>query len=114
MTRRSCGASSSAVCTRRRCTSAPRHDGGSGVSWSLVALAAALAGAGAVSGFLAGLFGVGGGSIVVAALYQAFTYAGMPDELCMRMSLGTAFAIMVPTSAASFMGHLRRGSADAS
>jgi uncharacterized membrane protein YfcA len=84
------------------------------VTWNVLALAGALAGAGAVSGFLAGLFGVGGGSIVVAALYQAFTYAGIPDDLCMRMSLGTAFAIMVPTSAASFMGHFRRGSADAS
>jgi uncharacterized membrane protein YfcA len=68
------------------------------VTWNVLALAGALAGAGAVSGFLAGLFGVGGGSIVVAALYQAFTYAGIPDDLCMRMSLGTAFAIMVPTS----------------
>jgi uncharacterized protein len=77
-------------------------------------LTGALAGAGAVSGFLAGLFGVGGGSIIVAALYQAFTYTGLSDDLCMRMSLGTAFAIMVPTSAASFVGHLRRGSADRS
>ncbi|MBV8913086.1 MAG: sulfite exporter TauE/SafE family protein, partial [Acetobacteraceae bacterium] len=83
------------------------------MTWNLIALTGALAGAGAASGFLAGLFGVGGGSIVVAALYQAFTYAGLSDELCMRMSLGTAFAIMVPTSAASFLGHLRRGSADA-
>ena len=83
------------------------------MTWSVMMLAGALAGAGALSGFLAGLFGVGGGSIVVAALYQAFTLAGVSDDLCMRMSLGTAFAIMVPTSAASFLGHLRRGSADA-
>lgn len=73
---------------------------------------ATLAGAGAASGFLAGVFGVGGGAIVVAALYQAFSYAGLADTLCMRMSLGTAFAVMIPTSATSFLGHLRRGSAD--
>jgi uncharacterized membrane protein YfcA len=75
-------------------------------------LLATLAGAGAASGFLAGLFGVGGGAIVVAALFQAFSYAGLADSVCMRMSLGTAFAVMVPTSAVSFRGHLRRGSAD--
>ena len=82
------------------------------MSWELGVLLAMLAGAGAASGFLAGLFGVGGGAIVVAALYQAFSYAGVADSVCMRMSLGTAFAVMVPTSAMSFRGHLRRGSAD--
>lgn len=80
--------------------------------WDAFVLAGALAGAGAVSGFLAGLFGVGGGAIVVAVLHQAFAWAGTPDDLCMLMSLGTAFAIMVPTSAASFLGHLRRGGVD--
>lgn len=82
------------------------------MSSDLAVLLLTLAGAGAVSGFLAGLFGVGGGAIVVAALFQAFTYAGVADSLAMRMSLGTAFAVMVPTSAMSFRGHLRRGSAD--
>ncbi|MDP9096660.1 MAG: sulfite exporter TauE/SafE family protein [Pseudomonadota bacterium] len=82
------------------------------MSWQLSVLLATLAGAGAASGFLAGLFGVGGGAIVVAALYQAFSYAGLADSLCMRMSVGTAFAVMVPTSAISFRGHSRRGSAD--
>ena len=75
-------------------------------------LAAALLAAGAGSGLLAGLFGVGGGSIVVAALYHAFAAADVPESLRMQMSFGTAFAIMVPTSAISFLGHLRRGSAD--
>ena len=82
------------------------------MSWELGVLLATLAGAGAASGFLAGLFGVGGGAIVVAALYQAFSYAGLADSVSMRMSLGTAFAVMVPTSAMSFRGHLQRGSAD--
>ncbi len=82
------------------------------ISWSLVGLLGALAGAGAISGLLAGVFGVGGGAIVVTVLYQAFLYAGTADDLCMRMALGTAFAIMIPTSATSFLGHLRRGSAD--
>lgn len=82
------------------------------LSSELALLAAALLGAGFASGLLAGLFGVGGGSIVVAALYHAFTFADVPEELRMQMSFGTAFAIMVPTSAVSFLGHLRRGSAD--
>ena len=82
------------------------------MTWHFAVLLGTLVGAGAVSGFLAGLFGVGGGAIVVAALYQAFDYAGVVDDVGMRMSLGTAFAIMIPTSATSFLGHLRRGSAD--
>ncbi len=82
------------------------------MTWDFVMLTGALAGAGALSGLLAGLFGVGGGSIVVAMLYQAFSSAGISDALCMHMSIGTAFAIMVPTSAVSFFGHLKRGSAD--
>ena len=82
------------------------------MSSELLILLLTLVGAGAASGFLAGLFGVGGGAIVVAALFQAFTYAGVADSVAMRMSLGTAFAVMVPTSATSFRGHLKRGSAD--
>ena len=82
------------------------------MTWHLAAMLAMLAGAGAISGFLAGLFGVGGGAIVVAALYQAFSYAGVAESTCMRMALGTAFAVMIPTSATSFLSHLRRGSAD--
>ena len=82
------------------------------MSGELGVLLLTLVAAGAASGFLAGLFGVGGGAIVVAALFQAFSYAGVAEPVVMRMSLGTAFAVMVPTSAISFRGHLRRGSAD--
>lgn len=82
------------------------------MSGEFVLLACALLGAGAVSGTLAGLFGVGGGSIVVAALYHAFTAVDVPEAARMPLSFGTAFAIMAPTSATSFLGHLRRGSAD--
>jgi uncharacterized protein len=86
--------------------------GGALLSWEVALQAAALLGAGIGSGLLAGLFGVGGGSIVVTALYHAFTLAEVPENLRMQLSFGTAFAIMVPTSAVSFVGHLRRGSAD--
>jgi uncharacterized protein len=82
------------------------------LSWEIALQLAALLGAGIGSGLLAGLFGVGGGSIVVTALYHAFTLADVPESLRMQLSFGTAFAIMVPTSAVSFVGHLRRGSAD--
>jgi uncharacterized protein len=82
------------------------------ISWEFALQAAALLGAGLGSGLLAGLFGVGGGSIVVTALYHAFALADVPESLRMQLSFGTAFAIMVPTSAVSFAGHLRRGSAD--
>ena len=48
-------------------------------------LAAALAVAGACTGVLAGLFGVGGGTVVVPVLYEVFELYGVPDEIRMRL-----------------------------
>jgi uncharacterized membrane protein YfcA len=78
------------------------------VAW----LAAALAAAGACTGVLAGLFGVGGGTVIVPVLYAVFGLYGVPDEIRMPLCVGTSLAVIVPTSISSFLGHYRKGSVD--
>ena len=57
-----------------------------------------LAIAAAVAGFMAGLLGVGGGIIMVPALYYAFTVLGYDISTKMHLSVGTSLAIIIPTS----------------
>jgi len=64
---------------------------------------------GAISGLLAGLFGVGGGSLIVPVLYEAFRLVGVPDEVRMQLCLGTSIAIVVPTTIRSYLVHRARG-----
>ena len=75
-------------------------------------LAAALAAAGACTGVLAGLFGVGGGTIIVPVLYEVFGLYGMPEEIRMPLCIGTSLAVIVPTSISSFLGHYKKGAVD--
>ena len=75
-------------------------------------LAAALAAAGACSGVLAGLFGVGGGTVIVPVLYEVFRFYGVPDDIRMPLCIGTSLAVIVPTSISSFLGHYRKGAVD--
>jgi uncharacterized protein len=82
------------------------------LSADLVWLALALLGAGIVSGFFAGFFGVGGGAPVVFALYETFRVVGVPAEVRMHMSVGTALAVMLPTAGVSYLSHRRRGGVD--
>ena len=64
--------------------------------WLMLALA--LLAAGALVGFLAGVFGVGGGTVVVPILYEVFIMLGVPDELRMPLCAGTSLALIIPTS----------------
>ena len=75
-------------------------------------LAAALAAAGACTGILAGLFGVGGGTVVVPVLYEVFKLYGVPHDVLMPLCVGTSLAVIVPTSISSFIGHYRKGAVD--
>lgn len=65
---------------------------------------------GAGAGTLAGLFGVGGGLLIVPALAFAFAAQGMPAEHVMHLALGTSLATIVVTSASSARAHHRYGS----
>ncbi|MDO9418994.1 sulfite exporter TauE/SafE family protein [Pararhizobium sp.] len=78
----------------------------------LVLFALALAAAGVVSGILAGLFGIGGGAILVPVFYQMFGLLGVDDAVRMHLSVGTSTAIIVPTALRSFTAHRLRGAVD--
>ncbi len=56
-------------------------------------------------GFVAGLFGIGGGLITVPFLYYIFSLLGIDPEYVMHLAVGTSFAIIIPTSAVSVFTH---------
>ncbi len=66
---------------------------------------------GIASGFLAGLFGIGGGLIMVPVLVYAFKTVGMVTDHVVTMALGTSMAAIVFSSAQSAYGHYCKGSA---
>lgn len=78
----------------------------------LIELALLLVAVGALSGFLAGVFGIGGGAILVPVFYECFRLAGVPLEVRMPLCIGTSLAIIIPTSLASFRAHYIRGAVD--
>jgi uncharacterized membrane protein YfcA len=79
---------------------------------TLLPLIAALALAGALIGFLAGLFGIGGGAISVPVFYEVFQTLGHAPDLAMPMAVGTSLAVIIPTSIQSSRGHFQRGTVD--
>lgn len=80
------------------------------LSWLAVSMLAA----GAVTGLLAGVFGVGGGAVAVPILYELFRMVGVPEEVRMPLCVGTSLAIIIPTSIRSFTAHRAKGAVDMS
>ncbi len=78
----------------------------------LISLALALMGAGAVAGLLAGIFGIGGGAVMVPVLYQFLGTLGVEDAVRMHLSVGTSLAVIVPTSLRSYFSHKSRDAVD--
>lgn len=74
--------------------------------------AVAIAVSGVVSGLLAGIFGIGGGAVLVPVFYQVFGMLGVDEVVRMHLSVGSSIAIIVPTSLRSFFGHKARGVVD--
>jgi len=68
--------------------------------------------AGVAGGILAGLLGVGGGIVIVPALYLALSTAGMDPAITMQVAVGTSLATIVFTSLSSGYGHFKRGAID--
>ena len=68
--------------------------------------------AASVAGFMAGLLGVGGGIIMVPALYYAFTVLDFDIATRMHISVGTSLAIIVPTSIISAKTHMEHRAVD--
>ena len=63
-------------------------------------------------GFLAGLFGIGGGLITVPFLFFIFESLNINQEYLMHLAVGTSFSIIVPTSIISVLTHKKNGSVD--
>jgi uncharacterized protein len=78
----------------------------------LFELALMLVAVGALSGFFAGIFGIGGGAILVPVFYECFRLAGVPLEVRMPLCIGTSLAIIIPTSIRSFRAHYLKGAVD--
>ena len=78
----------------------------------LINLGLALLGVGAVAGFSAGLFGIGGGAIIVPALYYTFSALGYSQDVSMHGAVATSMAVIVVTSLRSAYGHHQRGAVD--
>ncbi len=78
----------------------------------LINLLAVLAVSAAVAGFMAGLLGVGGGIIMVPALYYAFTVLDFDLATRMHLSVGTSLAIIIPTSIISTKTHMEYDAVD--
>jgi uncharacterized membrane protein YfcA len=64
---------------------------------------------GIVTGTLAGLFGVGGGAVIVPVLYEVFRVLGVAEEIRMQLCVGTSLAIIVPTTFRSYLVHRAKG-----
>jgi len=75
----------------------------------LVWLAFAAMAAGVITGLLAGLFGVGGGAVIVPVLFEVFRLLGVPDEVRTQLCIGTSLAIIVPTAVRSYRAHRAKG-----
>lgn len=81
-------------------------------SWLIFEFVILLMIAGAISGFLAGLFGIGGGTVLVPAFFQVFAAVGVPDSARMHLAVGSSLAIVVVTSIRSYSAHKRHNAVD--
>jgi len=64
---------------------------------------------GIITGILAGLFGVGGGTVLVPVLYEFFGVLDTPETVRMQLCIGTSIAIIVPTTVRSYLTHREKG-----
>lgn len=58
---------------------------------------------------LAGLFGIGGGAVIVPVLFELFRMYQVPDAVRMQLCVGTSLAIIIPTAWRSYRAHAARG-----
>lgn len=82
------------------------------MSAELIWFVLALCGAGLFAGFVGGLFGVGGGAVVVPALYLLFTAFGVDESVRMHVAVGTSLSTIVSTSWRSLAAHAKAGAVD--
>jgi uncharacterized membrane protein YfcA len=68
--------------------------------------------AGAAAGILAGLLGIGGGTIIVPVVYYGLLQNGVAANQAAHIAVATSLAAIFPAAIASFLGHWRAGNAD--
>lgn len=78
----------------------------------ILTLAVALIAAGFIGGVIAGLFGVGGGTVLVPALFYAFETLGVGGEANLHVAIGTSLATIVVTAVRSLAAHRKHGAVD--
>ena len=71
----------------------------------IIWLAITVGAGGAITGILAGLFGIGGGTIIVPVLYEVFRFLEVPEDVRLQLCIGTSLAIVVPTTIRSYFSH---------
>ncbi len=77
-----------------------------------VVLGVAMLATGLVAGVLAGLFGIGGGVVIVPVLETALGFVGVDPAIRMHVAVGTSLATIIPTSISSARAHHRRNAVD--
>ncbi len=78
----------------------------------LALLLLALVAAGLFAGLIAGLFGVGGGTVIVPALFYAFAVLGLGGEANLHVAVGTSLAVIIAVSIRSLAAHRGHGQVD--
>ncbi len=79
--------------------------------WPLIL---ALLAVGGVAGLTSGLFGIGGGAVMVPALFYAFTELGVPEHLVMHCAIATSAAVIILNASRSTKAHHDRDAVDVS
>src|SRR5215468_8417381 len=94
---------------RRRRQITRRQVGRTGCTMSVVALVGLGVLTGLGAGLLAGLVGIGGGVVIVPAVYYGLTSLGVSPNDAAHIAVATSLASIAPTSLVSFARHLRAG-----
>lgn len=82
------------------------------MSAELIWFGVGLVGAGLLAGFVGGLFGIGGGVVVVPALYFVLTALGVDEAVRMHVAVGTSLSTIISTSWRSLSAHTKAGAVD--
>ena len=73
----------------------------------IIFIISVMAASAVIVGFMAGLFGIGGGLIMVPILFYLYSFVGIEQRFIMHLALGTSFSIIIPTSIISTMTHMK-------
>ena len=73
----------------------------------IILISAAMSLSAVVVGFMAGLFGIGGGLIMVPVLFYIYSFAGVEQTFVMHLAIGTSFSIIIPSSIISTITHMK-------